>query len=178
METATSSPTATSSTSEACMPAKPQEEHLWLQKLLGEWTFESECAAEPGQPNQKFRGSEHTKALGDLWIIGEGEGDMPGGGRAKMLITLGYDPNRRAFVGSWLGSMMTHLWVYEGQLDEAKRVLTLSAQGPSFTDPNKLAKYQDIIEIISDDHRTLTSRTQGEDGQWTQFMSAHYRRRK
>lgn len=160
------------------MPAKPQAEHAWLQKLLGDWTFESECAGEPGQPGQKFHGSEHTKALGDLWIIGEGEGDMPGGGRAKMLITLGYDPNRRAFVGSWLGSMMTHLWVYEGQLDEAKRVLTLNAQGPSFTDPTKLAKYQDIIEIISDDHRTLTSRTLGDDGKWTQFMTAHYRRRK
>ena len=110
-------------------------------------------------------------------MIGEGQGEMPGGGDARMLLTLGYDPQRQRFVGTWLGSMMTHLWIYEGELDPNERVLTLNAEGPSFAAPEKRARYQDIIEIISPDHRTLTSRTQGDDGQWTQFMQAHYRRR-
>ncbi|HEX2101658.1 MAG TPA: DUF1579 domain-containing protein, partial [Candidatus Synoicihabitans sp.] len=139
------------------MFAKPQKEHAWLQKLLGKWTFETECLGEPGQPTQKFRGTDNVKAVGELWVIGEGEGDSPGGGTAKMMLTLGFDPKRNRFVGTWLGSMMTHLWLYEGELDAAERVLTLNSEGPSFGDPNKLAKYQDIIEIISDDHRTLTS---------------------
>jgi hypothetical protein len=39
-----------------------------------------------------------------------------------------------------------------------------------------MAKYQDIIEFITPDHRTLTSRMQSEDGAWHQFMFAHYRR--
>lgn len=160
------------------MVSKPEKQHEWLKQLLGDWDFESECIGEPGQASHKHRGREHTRALGDLWIVGEGEGEMPGGGTAQMLITLGYDPKRERFVGSWLGSMMTHLWMYEGQLDASERVLTLTAEGPSFTDPNKLATYQDIIEIVSPDHRTLTSRARGEDGTWTQFMTAHYRRRK
>ena len=47
-----------------------------------------------------------------------------------------------------------------------------------FTDPTKLAKYQDMIEIKSDEHRTLSSRWLGDDGQWTHFMTSHYRRAK
>lgn len=176
--TATAAPTSTSADNCSGMFAKPQPQHAWLQRLIGDWTFESECVGEPGQPTSKFRGRETVKALGDLWIVGEGEGEQPGGGTARMMITLGFDPKRNRFVGTWQGSMMTHLWIYEGELDAAQRVLTLDSQGPSFTNPDQLTNYQDIIEIVSDDHRILTSRAQGENGQWTQFMTAHYHRRR
>jgi len=29
---------------------KPQKEHLWLQRLVGEWTVETECQMGPDQP--------------------------------------------------------------------------------------------------------------------------------
>lgn len=158
------------------MFATPQKEHAWLQKLVGHWTSEAECMGGPNEPVTKNRGTETVKPIGELWIVGEGQGEMPGGGTAHMMLTLGYDPNRKRFVGTWVGSMMTHLWVYEGELDAAGRVLTLNSDGPSFTDPTKQAKYQDIIEWVSDDHRTLSSRSLGADGKWTHFMTAHYRR--
>jgi hypothetical protein len=41
-----------------------------------------------------------------------------------------------------------------------------------------MAKYQDIIEIKSDDHRVLSSRFQTDDGKWHDFMTANYRRTK
>jgi len=41
----------------------------------------------------------------------------------------------------------------------------------------KIAKYQDVIDFVSDDHRMLTSHVLGEDGKWHPFMTAHYRRR-
>src|SRR5688572_26440804 len=81
----------------------------------------------------------------------------PGGGTATMMLTLGYDPRTTRFVGTWVGSMMTHLWVYEGVLDATERVLTLNADGPDMSAEGKIAKYQDIIELRSDDHRTLSS---------------------
>lgn len=177
METTTS--TATPKVDQCAeMFASPQKEHAWLQKLIGNWTSESECIGEPGQPSTKSRGTETVKTLGELWIVGEGQGEMPGGGTAKTMITLGFDPKRNRFVGTWVGSMMTFLWHYEGELDASGRVLTLNSEGPSFTDPAKQAKYQDIIEIKSDDYRTLSSRFLGEDGKWTHFMTAHYRRTK
>ena len=63
------------------------------------------------------------------------------------------------------------------RLDAAGKVLTLDAEGPSFTD-GKMAKYQDMIEFKSDDHRVLSSQSLGDDGKWQRFMTANYRRRK
>jgi hypothetical protein len=157
----------------------PQKEHQWLQKLVGEWTSEGEAVMEPGKPAERFKGTETVRALGDLWILGEAEGDMPcEGGTARMLLTLGYDPQRGRFVGTWVGSMMTHLWVYEGTLDASQRVLTLETEGPSMAGPGKMAKYRDVIEVKSEDYRVLTSHQQGEDGTWKTFMTNHYRRKR
>jgi len=93
-------------------------------------------------------------------------------------MTLGYDPQKKRYVGTFIGSMMTHLWVYDGALDAAERVLTLDAEGPSMAAEGKMAKYQDVIELKSDDHRMLTSHVLGDDGTWHQFMTANYRRTK
>jgi Protein of unknown function (DUF1579) len=158
------------------MKTEPQQEHQWLQQLVGEWTYESECIMGPGQPPMRFKGSESMRSLGGLWVLGEGRGEMPGGDTATMIISLGYDPRKKRFVGTWIGSMMTHLWVYDGGLDAAGRVLTLDAEGPSFAGDGTLAKYQDIITLESADHRILTSRVLKDDGTWNQFMTAHYRR--
>ena len=91
-------------------------------------------------------------------------------------MTLGYDPARKRFVGTFIGSMMTHLWVYDGALDAAGKVLTLDAEGPTSPAEGKMAKYQDIIEFKSDDHRVLSSQMLGDDGKWHHFMTANYRR--
>lgn len=160
------------------MQAEPQKEHAWFKQLVGKWTMESEALMGPDQPPMKSKGVETVSMLGDFWMVADGEAEMPGGDKGKMTMTLGYDPRKKRYVGTWVGSMMDLLFVYDGKLDATKKVLTLSTDGPSFTNPKKMAKYQDIITIKSKDHRTLISRVQGEDGKWTQFMTAHYRRKK
>lgn len=155
---------------------EPQDAHRWLQRLVGEWTWEMEAPAGPDQPPAKHQGTESVRPLGELWTLGEGASTMPDGSPATTLMTLGYDPARQRFVGTFVGSMMTHLWIYEGGLDAAGRVLTLDAEGPDFSGEGKMAQYQDVIEWVSDDHRVLRSRMLGDDGEWRQFMEAHYRR--
>ena len=161
---------------EQCMKAEPKKEHDWLQKLVGEWKFETECVMGPDQPPMKSKGTESVRSIGGLWIVGEGEVETPDGEPAAMIVTLGYDPRTKRYVGTWIGSMMYHMWVYDGEMDAAQKVLTLNTEGPSFTDPTKVSRYQDIIEIVSDDHRILRSQVLGDDGKWNQFMTAHYRR--
>ena len=160
------------------MNTEPQKEHQWLHKLVGEWTYETEATMEPGKPPVKCGGTESVRSLGGLWILAEGRGEMPGGGPATMIMTLGYDPGWRRYVGTWVGSMMTHLWMYDGALDAAERVLTLDSEGPSMVGDGTMAKYRDVIEIKSDDHRLLTSHLLGDDGTWSRFMTASYRRKK
>ncbi|HEX9943524.1 MAG TPA: DUF1579 domain-containing protein [Thermoanaerobaculia bacterium] len=168
----------TTTSTESMMKAEPQKEHRWLEKLVGEWTMEAEATMAPGEPPAKSTGTESVRSLGGLWTVAEGEGEMPGGGTGTSLMTLGYDPQRQRYVGTWVGSMMTHLWLYDGSLDASERVLTLESEGPSMSGDGSLAKYRDVIEFKSDDHRVLTSHVQGEDGNWQQFVTAHYRRRK
>ena len=159
------------------MKSEPQKEHQWLQKLVGEWTSEAEMKMKPDEPAVKSHGTESVRSLGGLWILAEGKGEMPGGGEATMIMTLGYDPQKKRYVGTWVGSMMTYMWVYDGAIDAAGNVLTLNTEGPSMAGEGKMAKYQDIIEFKSDDHRILASQVLGDDGKWNRLMTAHYRRR-
>jgi hypothetical protein len=156
---------------------EPQKEHQWLQRLVGEWTYEGECNMGPDQPAMKMTGYENVRSLGEFWTIGEGGGDTPDGKPCSTIMTLGFDPGKQRFVGTFIASAMTHLWPYNGTLDSTGKILTLDSEGPSFSGDGSMSRYQDIIEFVSDDHRTLTSRVPGPDGEWITFMSAHYRRK-
>ena len=65
------------------MKVEPQKEHEWLQNLVGEWTYESECSVEPGKPPERFSGSETVRSLGGLWILCEGGARCPAEGRRR-----------------------------------------------------------------------------------------------
>lgn len=160
------------------MKAEPQKQHHWLQKLVGEWTCEGEAAMEPGKEPVQWKSDESVRSLAGLWVLAEGQSETPEGSISTTLMTLGYDPHKMRYIGTFVGSMMTHLWIYEGMLDADERVLTLHTEGPDFSAEGRMAKYQDVIEFRNDDYRVLTSRMQGENGEWQEVMTAHYRRKK
>ncbi|HYR08555.1 MAG TPA: DUF1579 domain-containing protein [Longimicrobium sp.] len=162
-------------TGEAGMPVEVRAEHQWLQRMVGEWTYEMEAEAEPGQPPIRDTGPESIRALGESWVICEATGATPEGGQATSIMSIGYDPDGGRFQGTFISSMMTYLWIYEGALDAAGNVLTLDTEGPSYTGEGMM-KYRDTIDIQSDDHRVQTSSYQGKDGSWHPFMTTHYRR--
>jgi hypothetical protein len=159
------------------MQAQALRQHRWLHRLRGEWSYESTALMGSRDPPGKVSGVESVRALGDFWVVAGGQGGMPGGGEASTLMTLGYNPETRSFVGSWVGSMMPWLWTYDGWLDATEQVLTLETEGPSLAAPDTLAKYRDVIEWLDADHRVLTSHALGADGQWTAMMISHYSRR-
>lgn len=158
------------------MEVQRQQEHRWLERLVGEWTSEMEAAMKPGELPETFTGTESVRSLDGVWVLCEGRGGMPGGGSSTTIMTLGYDTAKGRYVGTFIGSMSTYMWVYEGAVDAGGDALTLETEGPSFTDESKMAKYRDTIEFRSDDHRVLSSSFQGEDGSWQHLMEVHYRR--
>jgi hypothetical protein len=155
---------------------EPQREHRWLQRLVGEWTYESEAMMEPDGATVRMTGTESVRAFGELWIMTDSRGETPGGGDHRSVITLGYDPQKQRFVGTFVDTEMTFMWIYEGRLDGD--VLTLESDGPSFEGDGKMAKYRDITELKSDDHRIFRSVVLGHDGEWHEFMVSHYRRKR
>lgn len=154
------------------MMTEPAAEHGWLKRLVGSWAFEH--TYDMGGETCTSSGTEVVRMVGDLWAVGEMTGEMPGGGTMTAIMTFGFDPGRGVFVGTWIGSPSAHLWVYEGSLEGD--TLTLETTGPAMDDPKKTAEYRDIVRIVSDDERTLTSRYKGEDGSWTQMVHGVYRR--
>jgi hypothetical protein len=155
------------------MMPQAQKEHRWLEKLAGQWSFETEWE-EPGKPRQKITGTETVRSIGGLWTIAEGTGEMPGGGTGLTVMTLGFDPQKGHFVGTFIGSMMTNLWVYKGTL--SNNVLTLEATGPDMESAEQTRPYRDVIEIKSDYERLFTSYVEGDDGEWQLLAESVYRR--
>jgi hypothetical protein len=160
-----------------CMAPEPSAEHKWLQRLVGEWTCESQMTM-PDGTSMNGAATESVRSLGGLWTIGEMTTTMPGSDKPDyMIMTLGFDPARGKFVGSFVGSMMTFMWIYEGTL--AGDTLTLDCVGPNMApgaEPGATANYQDIVTLVDDNTRTLRSQMQLPDGSWAQFMTATYRR--
>lgn len=153
----------------------PTDEHRWLAQLVGEWVYEGNAV--PEGPTSQSTGIESVRMLGDLWMLAEADGRMAGNLPAKSLITLGFDTDKGRFVGSFIGSMMTSFWIYDGALDPDGRTLRLRSEGPTFDGSPGTALYEDVIEIVGPDERLLRGRVQGKDGAWTDFMLTRYRRK-
>ena len=158
-------------------PAPPEKEHQWLQQLIGEWDSESEMTMEPGKPPMKCNGTENTRAIGGFWVMAENRGTFMNQPTLGVM-TLGYDPAKKKYVGTWIDSMTHYLWKYEGTVDPSGKTLTLEAEGPNPLAPGTTAKFRDSIEIKSKDHKVLRSAMQGTDGKWVTFMTGNYRRKK
>jgi hypothetical protein len=157
------------------MQAEPSREHRWLGALVGEWSYEMECLMGPDQPPMTSSGTEVVRSLGGLWTLAEILGTTPDGRPSISMMTLGFDPTSGRFTGTFVASVMTHLWTYQGSLDADARILTLDAEGPSFTGKG-LSRYQDIIELVDDDHRIMRSQLLSDDGNWIPFMTMRYQR--
>ena len=155
----------------------PQKEHEWLRQFVGEWESEAESAAVAGQPAMTCKGTMRSRMLGGFWVVSESEADMMGM-QFNAIQTIGYNPQAKKYVGTWVDSMLGHMWKYEGNVDASGKLLTLEAEGPNFLQAGKLAKFRDAYEFKSKDHIVLTSSMLGEDGKWTTFMTGNVRRKK
>jgi hypothetical protein len=157
------------------MLEKPSREHQFFDDMVGEWTMEHSCVTAPDQSPEVIQGKAIGRTYGGLWLIIECQGESDQMGPWISQFTLGYDPQNQRYHGTFVASMMTFLWLYQGQVDSSGKRLVLDAQGPRM-EGEGMANYQDIFEIVDHDHWILRSQIQADDGSWTQFMEGHHRR--
>lgn len=155
----------------------PQKEHEWLKQFAGEWETDAVLYMEPGKPPVRAKGSDSSRMLGGFWLVSDGKAEMMGMPFTSVF-TLGYDPQKKKYVGTWVDSMTSYLWKYEGTVDTAGKVLTLDTEGPCPTAPGKVSKFKDVLELKNKDHRTFSSSMQGEDGKWTTMVTVDFHRKK
>jgi hypothetical protein len=153
----------------------PTKEHALLDQFAGQWTSECEATAAPGQEPLVCKGTESTRMVGGFWMVATGKADMMGM-PVESLMTLGYDPAKKKYVGTFVCSAQDHLWEYEGEFDESGKKLVLTTEGPSMMDPTQKAIYQEVLETVDADHRQFTSSVKGPDGKWQQIVTAKYTR--
>ncbi len=154
----------------------PVKEHEILKQFVGEWETTSEASMGPGQPAMKCEGKIKSKMLGGLWVINEMESTTPGF-QMTGIQTVGYDEKSKKYVGTWVDSMMNHMWKYEGSLDETGKILTLEAEGPNFMQGGKMAKFRDVYEFKTKDQIAISSMMEAE-GKWITFMTGSAKRKK
>lgn len=150
-------------------PASP--EHAWLGQLVGEW--DGTAVADMGPDVQPMTFEYHTSArwVGGLWVVLESKA-----GDFSSLMTLGHDPSRGGYTGTWVDTMMPTLWVYSGRIEEDGKALVLESEGPHPQELGKRMQGRDTLRILAPDHLQMTSAMKNDDGTWTEFMTADYRR--
>ena len=156
---------------------KPAKEHAALAKFAGEWEVKSECKMPGMEEPVVCTGSEIAKIVGGFWLVTHGDGDMMGM-KMQSILTLGYNPEKKKYVGTFLSSCDSTLWKYEGEMDASGKKLTLHTEGPLMTDPTKAGKYKEVLELVDKDHKTFTSYLIDENGKETKFVTMEYRRKK
>jgi hypothetical protein len=154
----------------------PTKEHEWLKKFAGEWTSEAEMSCDPTQPPMHYTGTESSRMLGNYFLIAQGKGDSVEMPYASVL-TLGYNPEKQKYIGTWVDSMLGYMWQYEGAVNAAGTTLTLDTEGPC-GEGGKVTKFKEVTEFKSDDHRIFTSSMLRDDGSWFTIMTINFRRKK
>ncbi|WP_442483697.1 DUF1579 domain-containing protein [Aeoliella sp. SH292] len=154
---------------------KPTKEHEWLAKFVGEWESSSNAPAMPGGEEMECSGTATYRMLGGFWVIGEMKGDA-GGMNMDAVQTIGYDPEQKAYVGTWVDSITGLMWKYKGSVDKSGNKISLEAEGPNFMTGKGTAMFRDSYEFDGPDHIIARSEMQGEDGKWIEFMKGDMRR--
>jgi hypothetical protein len=157
------------------MFVKPQAEHQWLEQLVGTWSFVHTCRMPDGSQSIES-GTTVCRSLSGMWLIGESSGGASSAvGQWTNLLTVGYDTERKQYVGTFISSMFSNIWLYHGSIDETGKRLELYSEGPKF-DGTGIGKYRDTIDIVDADCWRFLSSLQSDGGEWVQFMESIQKR--
>ncbi len=154
---------------------QPQDEHKWLTKFVGHWDVSSTGSMGEGQPPMKMKGTIKSEMLGGFWVMNVMESEMMGM-PFRGIQTIGYDTDKKKYVGTWVDSTNGFMWKYEGFVEESGRKLVLEAVGPDMMVPDKTRTYRDAYEFTDKGTVISTSSVKNDDGTWTTFMNGEAKR--
>jgi len=98
---------------------KATPEHKFLQGQAGKWDA---VITLPGA-NAPMKGSLEVRKLGNTWVTSTLKMDF-GPLKYEGRGTMGFDPRKKKFVGSWADNITDSLALPEGTLDEATKTFT------------------------------------------------------
>ena len=152
---------------------RPQAEHLQLARSVGTWEAAIETVGMDGKLHNSKGVSVQKMGPGGYWIVDDFQGEM-NGVQFTSHGALGYDPQKKAYVQSWI-SMTPMLMVLTGTFDQAGKVLTMTGDGPGMD--GTPIKMKNVTTWTSADSMTLEVFVVMPDGKETKNMTITYTRR-
>jgi hypothetical protein len=130
--------------------ATPGAPHQLLAGLEGCWTTRTKAWMGPDQPPVEASGTcEQKMILGGRYLQQEYTGVMMGEPFSGFNL-IGFDNQRQKFVSTWIDTMSTGIYYFEGQADAAG---TITQEG-SYEDPDKgPATWRSVTRFV--DENTL-----------------------
>lgn len=154
---------------------KPGKEHEFLKDMEGTWDAEMKFQI-PGAAEQTSKGTETVVLVGGFWAVFDIKfADMMGGpwhGHG----TIGYDPVKKKYVGSFVHSMAPFMSIGEGTADAGGKTMTMSwdGVGPS----GESEKMREVFEMKDKDNAVMTMYGAGPDGKEMKHFTMTYKRKK
>ena len=129
--------------------ATPGAPHKLLSNMAGSWRTRTKMWMEPGKPPMESEGSsKQTMLLGGRYLQQEFTGDMMGALFTGIGVQ-GYDNNTQKYVSTWMDSMSTAIFFFEGTADAEGRTIT---QYCRYDDPIKgPVRWRSVTKIVNDD---------------------------
>ena len=155
--------------------AKPTKEHEVLKHYAGTWTVKGKFTMPDGSTMEED-GVETASLVGDgLWLVFDNKSRMMGKpfhGHGVM----GYDPEKKKYVGTWVDSMIDYLIVFEGTGDG--KTITTHYEMKDCMNPGKTMRIKQVHEIQDADHHKMTAYFPSPDGKEFPGMVLEYTRKK
>ncbi|MGA7826625.1 MAG: DUF1579 domain-containing protein [Geobacteraceae bacterium] len=111
--------------------AIPSAAHKLLSRMEGSWDVKSTCWMAPGSPVESSGTSEQKMVLDGRFLQQEFAGDMMGS-PFDGIGYLGYDNHKGKYVSTWMDTMGTGIYYFEGSAGSDGRSITLTCD---FDDP-------------------------------------------
>ena len=130
---------------------QPAEEHAMLQRDVGSWTGTLTIWM-PGMPEMKSDATEVIESVGPFWTQSRFTCDFMG---MPYLGTgcLGYDAEKKEFVGTWIDNMSSAFALMKGELDAETNSVVMHWSAPDMT--GQVQPHRSV-SVVDGDTRTST----------------------
>jgi hypothetical protein len=156
--------------------ATPGAPHKLLAGMAGIWHTRTKSWMEPGQPPMESTGTcEQKTLLGGRYLQQEFAGNMMGAPFNGIGVT-GFDNHKKRYVSTWMDSMSTGIFYFEGPAGADGRSFT---QQCLYDDPVKgPVKWRSVTKIVDDDTHLFEMYITDKSDKEQKMMEITYTRKK
>lgn len=155
--------------------ALPGAPHQLLAGMAGSWNTSTKTWLEHGKPPVESAGTcEQTMILGGRYLHQEYVGDMMGTPFTGIGVS-GYDNQKQRYVSTWMDSMSTSIFFFEGTADAQGRVITQECRGE---DPVRgPMTWRSVTKVVDDNTHLFEMYGTDKGGKEEKMMEITYTRR-